>query len=105
MTVGDDELDQTMRRIAQENKMTLHEFHNALEHDGVSFNKFRNEIRDEIILVRLKEREVTNRVSVTEGEVDNFLHTQDRLPRRMRNIALPTFWSWCQTRRVPPNCR
>ena len=80
LTVADDELDQTLRRIAQENKMTLHEFHNALEHDGVSFNKFRNEIRDEIILVRLKEREVTNRVSVTEGEVDNFLHTQESSP-------------------------
>ena len=80
LTVSDAELDQTMRRIAQENKMTLHEFHNALERDGVSFNKFRDEIRDEMILVRLKEREVTNRVSVTEGEVDNFLHTQESSP-------------------------
>jgi peptidyl-prolyl cis-trans isomerase SurA len=76
LTVSDSELDQTLRRIAQENKMTLPEFYSALEHDGVSFNKFRDEIRDEIILVRLKEREVSNRVSVTEGEVDNFLETQ-----------------------------
>lgn len=76
LTVTDSELDQTLRRIAQENKMTLHEFYNALEHDGVSFTRFRDEIRDEIILVRLKEREVNNRVSVTEGEVDSFLETQ-----------------------------
>lgn len=76
LTVSDAELDQTLRRIAQENKMTLHEFYNALEQDGVSFNRFRDEIRDEIILVRLKEREVSNRVSVTEGEVDSFLETQ-----------------------------
>jgi peptidyl-prolyl cis-trans isomerase SurA len=80
LTVSDTELDQTIRRIAQENKMSLDEFHNALERDGISFNKFRDEIRDEIILVRLKEREVTNRVSVTEGEVDNFLHTQESSP-------------------------
>ena len=76
LTVSDAELDQTLQRIAQENKMTLHEFYNALERDGVSFNRFRDEIRDEIILVRLKEREVSNRVSVTEGEVDSFLETQ-----------------------------
>ena len=44
---------------------------------GSAFNRFRDEIRDEIILVRLKEREVNNRVNVTEGEVDNFLHSQE----------------------------
>ncbi len=77
LTVSDAELDQTLRRIAQENKMSLAEFSSALEQDGVTFNKFRDEIRDEIILVRLKEREVSNRVSVSEGEVDNFLETQE----------------------------
>lgn len=77
LTVTDTELDQTLRRIAQENKMSLHEFDRALAEDGVSFSKFRDEIRDEIILVRLKEREVSNRVSVTEGEVDHFLETQE----------------------------
>src|SRR4051794_17031075 len=77
LTVTDTELDQTLRRIAQENKMTMPEFYSALERDGISFNRFRDEIRDEIILVRLKEREVNNRVNVTEGEVDNFLHSQE----------------------------
>jgi peptidyl-prolyl cis-trans isomerase SurA len=77
LTVSDTELDQTLRRIAQENKMTMPEFYSALERDGISFNRFRDEIRDEIILVRLKEREVNNRVNVTEGEVDNFLHSQE----------------------------
>lgn len=80
LTVTDAELDQTLRRIAQENKLTMSEFYSALERDGISFNKFRNEIRDEITLVRLKEREVNNRINVTEGEVDNFLHSQDGSP-------------------------
>lgn len=80
LTVSDTELDQTLRRIAQENKMSLQEFYSALEQDGISFNKFRDEIRDEIILVRLKEREVNNRINVTEGEVDNFLQAQETSP-------------------------
>ena len=61
--------------------MSLQEFYKALEHDGISFNSFRDEIRDEIILVRLKEREVNNRINVTEGEVDNFLHSPGNLVR------------------------
>lgn len=80
VTVSDTELDQTLRRIAQENKLSLQEFYSALEQDGISFNKFRDEIRDEIILVRLKEREVNNRINVTEGEVDNFLQAQETSP-------------------------
>ncbi|MDE2365956.1 MAG: peptidylprolyl isomerase [Betaproteobacteria bacterium] len=80
LTVTDTELDQTLRRIAQENKLTMPEFYSALERDGISFNRFRDEIRDEIILVRLKEREVNNRINVTEGEVDNFLHNQEGSP-------------------------
>ena len=77
LTVSDTDLDDTLRRIAKENTMSLPELHAALERDGANFNKFRDEIRNELILMRLKEREVDNRVTVTEGEVDNFLHTQE----------------------------
>ena len=77
LTVGDNDLDDTLRRIAQENNMSLPELYAALERDGVNFNKFRDEIRNELILMRLKEREVDNRVTVTDGEVDDFLHTQE----------------------------
>ena len=85
--------------------MTLHEFHNALERDGVSFNKFRDEIRDEIILVRLKEREVTNRVSVTEGEVDNFLHTQESSSSQNEEYRIAHILVMVPDQASPPNCR
>ncbi len=77
LTVSDTDLDNTLRRIAQENKMSLSELYAALERDGVNFNKFRDEIRNELILMRLKEREVDNRITVTESEVDDFLHAQE----------------------------
>lgn len=76
LVVSDTDLDDTLRRIAKENTMSLPELYAALERDGVNFNKFRDEIRNELILMRLKEREVDKRITVTEGEVDNFLHTQ-----------------------------
>ena len=74
--VDDLQLDKTLQRIAQENNMTVEAFRGALEKDGVSFAKFREEIRDEIILGRLREREVENRISVSDGEVEGFLSTR-----------------------------
>jgi peptidyl-prolyl cis-trans isomerase SurA len=74
--VDDLQLDKTLQRIAQENNMTVEAFRGALEKDGVSFAKFREEIRDEIILGRLREREVENRITVSDGEVEGFLSTR-----------------------------
>ena len=76
LTISDSELDETIQRIADENNLSLQAFYAALEEDGVNFNKFRNDVRDEVIMVRLREREVNSRVNVTDGEVDNFLRTQ-----------------------------
>lgn len=77
LSVSDSELDQTIQRIADDNKLTLQEFYAVLEQDGIRFNNFRQEIRDEIIMARIKEREVNNRVNVTDGEVENLLRTQE----------------------------
>jgi peptidyl-prolyl cis-trans isomerase SurA len=74
--VDDLQLDKTLQRVAQENNMTVEAFRGALEKDGVSFAKFREEIRDEIILSRLREREVENRITVSDGEVESFLSTR-----------------------------
>lgn len=77
LSVGESEIDETIHRIAEENKLSLQEFFSVLEKDGISFNKFREEIRGEMIMARLKEREIKHQVNVTEGEVDNFLRTQE----------------------------
>lgn len=74
--VDDLQLDKTLQRIAQENNLSLEAFRAALEKDGVSFARFRDEIRDEIILGRLREREVDNRISVSDSEVENLLGTR-----------------------------
>ena len=76
LKVDDNQLDKTVERIADQNKLSLADFRAALENDGVSFMKFREDIRREILLSRMREREVDNRVTVTEAEIDNFLTTQ-----------------------------
>lgn len=74
--VDDAQLDKTIERIAEQNKLQVDEFKQALAAEGISFRKFREDIRNEIMLARLREREVDNRINVTEAEVDNFLTTQ-----------------------------
>ena len=77
LDINDNEVDETVNRIADENKMTLSEFSNVLEKDGIGMEKFRQEIRDEMIISRLRDRETKAQVNVTDGEVENFLRTQD----------------------------
>lgn len=74
--VDDTQLDKALQRIAEQNKMDLASFRKTLEHDHVDFDKFREEIRNEIIISRLRERDVDNHVQVSEGEVDNYLKTR-----------------------------
>ena len=76
LKVDDTQLDKTVERIAEQNKMGVEEFKAALLKDGITYRKFREDIRSEIILSRLKERDVDNKVNISDGEVDNFLTTQ-----------------------------
>ncbi len=76
LKVDDNQLDKTIERIAEQNQMSLTEFADALAKDGVSMRKFRADIRSEITIARLREREVDSRVNVSESEIDNFLTTQ-----------------------------
>ncbi|CAB1370002.1 peptidylprolyl isomerase [Denitratisoma oestradiolicum] len=73
MEVSDPELDATLRRIAEGNRLSVPDFRAALEKDGISWSAFREEIRQEVMLSRLRDREVDSRVTVSDGEVDNYL--------------------------------
>lgn len=71
--VEDNQLEQALQNIAKNNRMSLSEFREALQKDGVAFAKFREEIRGEMTIARLREREVENKITISEGEIDNFL--------------------------------
>src|SRR5436305_3255800 len=74
------QLDRAVERIAQTNNMTLADFRRALEADGVSFDSWRNDVRQQMMMARLREREVENRVQVSDSEVDLFLDQQKARP-------------------------
>lgn len=77
LNVSNDELNDALRRIAESNKLSVADFRRALEKDGIQWDKFREEIRSEITLSRLREREVSRRTSISDGEIDNYLNNPD----------------------------
>lgn len=74
--VGDDALNAALRQIADNNSLTLREFRDVLEKDGFDFTDFRESIREEMIISRLRKSQVEDRVVVSDREIDNFLATQ-----------------------------
>ncbi len=60
LRVEDAQVEQALQRIAAGNKMSLAQFRQVLEKDGVPFVKFREEIREEMTIARVREREVEN---------------------------------------------
>jgi peptidyl-prolyl cis-trans isomerase SurA len=74
--VDDITLNETLQTIAQQNNMTLSEFHDRLTQDGFDFELFRENMRDEITLRELRQRQVDNRITVTEQEINDQINNQ-----------------------------
>ena len=74
------QLDRAVQRIAENNNMTLAEFRRTLERDRVPFELWREELREQILRTRLREREVDDRIQVSDTEVSLFLEEQKLRP-------------------------
>ena len=75
--VDDETLNRTINNIAAGNNVNLSEFIKILEADGFSYNQFRENIREEIIISRLRQRQVDSRILVTNKEIENELANQE----------------------------
>ena len=73
ITVSDSDLDASIRRIAESNSLSVTDMKASVEHDGMDWSRFRQDIREQIILSRLHDRAVESLVIVSESEIDNYL--------------------------------
>jgi peptidyl-prolyl cis-trans isomerase SurA len=71
--VSDQELDRAIGRIAEQQKMSLQEMRNQMEKEGMTYAAFREEIRNEMMLQRLREHEVDNKIQISDAEVDTYM--------------------------------
>jgi len=73
--VDDTMVERTILRVAEENKLKPDEFRKVLEREGIPYSNYREDMRRQIILQRVREREVDSKVMVSDAEVDNYLAT------------------------------
>ena len=76
LRVEDSAIDQAEQSIAQQNKLDVAELHRWVERDGMTVSQFRSQLHDQIMLQRLRERDVESRIRVTDLEVDQALSEQ-----------------------------
>ncbi|MFJ5380517.1 peptidylprolyl isomerase [Cupriavidus sp. CER94] len=78
--VTDQEVDRAIESVAQQNKMSATDLRSRVEASGMSWTKYRDELRKQVQVIRLREREVDSKVQVYDGEIDNFLAARSGQP-------------------------
>ena len=86
MRVDDAEVDRAVQNIAQQNQITMPVLRERLKAEGIDYARFRANLRDQIMIERLREREVYQRIKITDEDLDRVLAEQ----RAAANVEAPT---------------
>jgi peptidyl-prolyl cis-trans isomerase SurA len=78
ISVSNTELDKIIADIAARNKLTMAEFRATIMKSGSSFARYREMLRDDIIVTRFREREVDSQIKISDAEVDNYISERTR---------------------------
>lgn len=81
VTLSEDELNQILAKLAQDNKLTLQQFRQAIIREGTDYERFREQIRQEVVINRIKVKQVDNRVTVSSQEVNNHLKSSSNIDK------------------------
>jgi len=71
--VDEPELDRVVGNVAAQNKLTLEQLRERLKTEGIDYRTFRENLRDQMLTERVREREVQGRIRITDGEIDKYL--------------------------------
>ena len=77
LRIDESAIDNAVQGVAQQNQMTVDELRRRLVADGLTFAKFRDGLREELLVNRFRQREMEARVKVTDADVDQFLRDQE----------------------------
>jgi peptidyl-prolyl cis-trans isomerase SurA len=85
--VDEVELDRAVTNVAAQNQLTVPQLRERLRREGIDYDRFRNQVRDHILVERVREREVQARTRVSDAEIDAFLEKQRGKQPTEYNIA------------------
>ncbi len=75
--ITDTELNESMGRIAESNQLTMEQYIEQIHTSGSTLSAVRNEIRNEMILMRVQQGNVMRRINISNQELDNFLNSEE----------------------------
>ncbi|MDB5885140.1 MAG: PpiC-type peptidyl-prolyl cis-trans isomerase, partial [Polaromonas sp.] len=76
LKIDDNAIETAIQTVARQNQVTVDELRRRLTADGIDYAQFRSDIRDELLISRLRQREVDSRIDVSESEIDAYLREQ-----------------------------
>ena len=83
--IDDIAIDQAEQTVARNNQVSVAELRRRVTEEGLSQDQFRRELREQLTLIRLRDREIENKIKITDVEVDQFIRDQ----RGGTNAAIP----------------
>lgn len=88
ITLSEDMLTNSATEIAQRNNMTLEQFKEELQRQGMSYKAFLDNMKNEIVINQLRGREIADRIKVTDREIEHFIETEDKAGEGMGEYHL-----------------
>ena len=77
LRVDDSSVEGAVQGVAQQNQISVEDLKKRMVTDGLTFNKFRENLRDELLVTRFRQREVETRVKISDSDIDQFLREQE----------------------------
>ena len=92
--VSDSTLNDTMKKIAKQNNKNLSEFKVMVESEGLVYKDIRKQVRNDLIMSRLRQKMVINRINITEQDVKNYLDSAEGIEKlspafRLMHVLIP----------------
>jgi len=73
ININDEMLNRAMENIAKRNSLSITEMRQEMEKQGVVFESFRENLRDQLVINQLQQREVNGNIQITEQEIESFI--------------------------------
>ena len=78
ITIEQKKIDAFLTNIAKKNKLTIEELRNTIEKDGIKFGRFIDNIRYELLLKQIKNKEISSKINISDFEIESQLRKNEK---------------------------
>jgi peptidyl-prolyl cis-trans isomerase SurA len=87
LKIDENAVENAVQSVARQNQISVEELRRRLDADGIAYSQFRNELRDEVLVSRLRQREVESRAVIADQDIDQYLRDQAQSGSLELNLA------------------